>query len=68
MGNLLTTCSERLSKFTCKSSCQISDGEKEILKFRKTLSFDELVKVKEIIENDRIVETIKEHVETITIV
>ena len=56
MGGILSSCGERLSKFTCKSSCSISDGEKEIIRFRKTLSFEELVKIKAIIENEREIE------------
>ena len=54
MGNILTSCGERISKFSCKSSCMISDGEKEILSFRKTLSLNELERIKSFIEMERV--------------
>ena len=53
MGSILSSCGERLSKFNCKSSCSITDGEKEIMRFKKTLSFDEIINIKAIIEHDR---------------
>lgn len=53
MGSIISSCAERLSKFTCKSSCSISDGEKEILRFKKSLSFDELIKIKDLVEKNR---------------
>ena len=40
-------------RFSCSSSCKISEGERVLIDFKKTLTFDELNFIKEIIENKR---------------
>ena len=40
-------------RFSCSSSCKITEGEKVLWQFKKTLTLDELDFVREIIENKR---------------
>jgi len=40
-------------RFSCTSSCKITEGEKVLWQFKKTLTLDELDFVREIIENKR---------------
>lgn len=40
-------------RFSCTSSCKISEGEKVLWQFKKTLTLEELDFVREIIENKR---------------
>ena len=40
-------------RFSCTSSCRISEGEKVLWQFKKTLTLDELEFIRETIENKR---------------
>jgi hypothetical protein len=40
-------------RFSCSSSCKISEGEKVLWQFKKTLTLEELEIIKEVIENKR---------------
>ena len=52
MGGVLSSLAERISRFSCKSSCMISDGEKELVNFKKSLSMSDFLKIKEMMEQD----------------
>ena len=45
--------SKALGRFSCKSSCSLSQDEKEIWSFHKSLRLDEIAFIKEIIEDWR---------------
>jgi hypothetical protein len=52
MGFLKALC-KFCDRFSCTSSCKITEGEKVLWQFKKTLTLDELDFVREIIENKR---------------
>ncbi len=45
--------SKAFGRFSCKSSCSLSQDEKEIWSFHKSLRLDEIAFIKEIIEEWR---------------
>ena len=45
--------SKVFGRFSCKSSCSLSQDEKEIWSFHKSLRLDEIAFIKEIIEDWR---------------
>ena len=49
MGNTLK---KKLEACSCKSSCQIEQEVKEIKRFFRQLSFEDLIKLKEYIEKE----------------
>tara|TARA_R110001632_G_scaffold134152_2_gene249332 strand:- start:6644 stop:6835 length:192 start_codon:yes stop_codon:yes gene_type:complete len=48
MGN---SCKKKIDEFSCKSSCSIEKEMKELKKYFKELSIDDLIHLKEYMEN-----------------
>jgi hypothetical protein len=54
MGNAVI---KKLNECSCKSECQIEKDMKEIKKYFKTLSLDDLIRIREFIHNENSLKT-----------